>query len=288
MKEITVISGKGGTGKTTVTAALASLGTKLVLSDNDVDAADLHLILIPEVLEAHTFEGSWLAFIHPDQCINCGICSDHCRFEAISLDAQGTRSVNPFKCEGCRLCERVCPSEAISSTRSTNNSWYVSDTRMGKMTHARMGPGEENSGKLVTQVRTKAREIAKELQADVILNDGPPGTGCPAIASITGTDRVLLVMEPSKSSLHDAQRVIELVQQFKIPVFVMINKWDINAEMTVHIEKYLEENSIPLLAKLPFREIFVEAMIKGKTIVEFDPGSDITRTLRSAWKELTA
>lgn len=288
MKEITVISGKGGTGKTTVTAALASLGKNMVLSDNDVDAADLHLILKPVVLETHCFEGSWLASINPDQCINCGICSDHCRFEAISLDDHGVRRVHPFKCEGCRLCERVCPSEAISSTRSTNNSWYVSDTRMGKMTHAMMGPGEENSGKLVTQVRTKAREIAKELKADIILNDGPPGTGCPAIASITGTDRVLLVMEPSKSSLHDAQRVIELVKQFEIPIFVIINKWDINAEMTKQIEKYLELNSIPLLGKLPFQELFVEAMIKGQTIVEFDPGSDISKTLSSAWKELTA
>jgi len=288
MKEITVISGKGGTGKTTLTAALASLGNNLVLSDNDVDAADLHLILRPVILESHCFEGSWLASINPDLCSNCGICSEHCRFDAISLDTHGIRSINPFKCEGCRLCERVCPSAAISSTRSTNNSWYISDTRMGKMTHAMMGPGGENSGKLVTEVRTKAREIAKEVEADIILNDGPPGTGCPAIASITGTDRVLLVMEPSKSSLHDAQRVIELVQQFQIPVFVIINKWDINAEMTVQIEKYLEENAIPLLAKLPFREIFVEAMIKGKTIVEFDPGSDISMTLRSVWKELIA
>lgn len=288
MREITVISGKGGTGKTSITAALASLGKSMVLCDSDVDAADLHLVLEPTILESFRFEGSWLASINPEICTNCGLCSENCQFDAIFLDHQKIRSIDPFKCEGCRLCERICPSRAISSTRSANNHWFISDTRVGKMTHARMGPGEENSGKLVTKVRTKAREIAKEEQAQIILTDGPPGTGCPAIASITGTDLVLLVMEPSKSSLHDAKRVIELVGQFNIPIRVIINKWDINPEVTEEIENYLKEQSIPLLARLPFSEEFIEALIKGQTIVEYNAQSPIVRTLESVWEKLSA
>ncbi len=287
MKEITVISGKGGTGKTSITAALASVGKNLVLCDSDVDAADLHLILNPTILESFPFEGSWIASINPELCTNCGLCSEHCRFDAISLDNTEFRSINPFKCEGCRLCERICPAGAISSTRSINNQWFISDTRMGKMTHASMGPGEENSGKLVTKVRTKAREIAKVTHAQIILTDGPPGTGCPAIASITGTDLVLLVMEPSKSSLHDAKRVIELVGQFNIPIQVIINKWDINPEVTEQIEIYLEEQSIPLLGKLPFHEGFIQAMIEGQSIVEAYPQSDISKVIKSAWEQIS-
>ncbi len=223
MKETTVISGKGGTGKTSITAA------------------DLHLVMKPTILESFPFEGSWIASINPERCTNCGLCSEHCRFDAISWDNTEFRSIDPFRCEGCRLCERICPAEAISSTRSINNKWFISDTRMGKMTHASMGPGEENSGKLVTKVRTKAREIAKETHAQILLTDGPPGTGCPAIASITGTGLVLLVMEPSQSSLHDAIRVIELFGQFDIPIQAIINKWDINPEVTEQIEIYLEK-----------------------------------------------
>ncbi len=204
MKEITVISGKGGTGKTTITAALATAGKNMVLCDGDVDAADLHLVLEPQIKESHVFEGSWVAHIDNELCAHCGICSEYCRFEAISVNDSMQRKIDPFKCEGCRLCERICPSKAITSTRSSNNTWFVSDTRSGILVHARMGPGEENSGKLVSKVREKARELATQNNANFILTDGPPGTGCPVIASITGTDAVLVVIEPSQSSLHDA------------------------------------------------------------------------------------
>jgi MinD superfamily P-loop ATPase len=286
MKEITIISGKGGTGKTTVTAALATTGKNLVLCDGDVDAADLHLILEPQIMETFVFEGAWVASINQDLCAQCGICSEYCRYDAINMDDSGMRSIDPFKCEGCRLCERICPSRAIHSEKSNNNSWFISATRAGIMTHALMGPGEENSGKLVAQVRRKAREIAREREASMLLTDGPPGTGCAAISSITGTDQVLLVMEPSKSSLHDAQRVIELVEQFNIPISVIINKWDIDSEMASKIELFLQEHSIPVLGKLPFDESVVEAMIKGKTITEYAPESESSRVLRAVWSQL--
>jgi MinD superfamily P-loop ATPase len=287
MREITVISGKGGTGKTTLTAALAAAGSNMVLCDGDVDAADLHLILHPEIRETHNFEGSWQAQIHLDMCTHCGICSEYCRFDAIVINGEKNRKIDPFKCEGCRLCERICPSGAITSLRSLNNSWFVSDTRFGPMVHAQMGPGEENSGKLVTRVRTRARELASANHSANILTDGPPGTGCPAIASITGTDAVLVVIEPSKTSLHDAKRVIELAGGFKIPVYALINKHDIHPETTSQIEAFLEESSIPLLGKIPFEKKIVEAMIEGKSICEYDPGSDIAGTLRSAWERIS-
>lgn len=287
MKEITVISGKGGTGKTTVSAAFATIGENMVLCDGDVDAADLHLILHPEIKETHIFEGAWLAEIDSSECTSCGICEEYCRFDAISSNGSGSYTIDPFKCEGCRLCERICPSKAIHSEKSTNNSWFVSNTRAGIMTHATMGPGEENSGKLVSQVRTKAREIAKENKADIILTDGPPGTGCAAISSITGTDAVLLVIESSMSSLHDASRMVELVGQFQIPVFALINKFDIHRKVADQIETYLSEKAIPLLGKLPFDEMVVQAMIAGKSVTEFAPDSEISKIIHTAWDQLT-
>lgn len=286
MKEITIISGKGGTGKTTISAALATIGDQMVLCDGDVDAADLHLILKPKILESYVFEGAWVASIDQDLCEDCGICTEYCRFDAITIENSGKRSIDPFKCEGCRLCERICPSEAIHSEKSTNNMWYVSQTRAGLMTHAAMGPGEENSGKLVSQVRKKAREIARQNGASVLLTDGPPGTGCAAISSITGADAVLLVIESSMSSLHDAQRMAELVRQFKIPIFALINKYDIHMEVSKEIEKFLFIQQIPLLGKIPFDESVVHAMIAGKSVTEYLPDSEISRIIRNAWTHL--
>ncbi len=287
MKEFTVISGKGGTGKTSLTAALATAGSDMILCDCDVDAADLHLILTPDIRETHVYEGAWCAKIDPEKCTDCGLCSEYCRFDAISVNEENKREIDPFKCEGCRLCERICPSQAITSTRSTNSSWFVSETRNGPMVHAHMGPGEENSGKLVTEVRKKARELAKERELQYILTDGPPGTGCATISSVSGSDAVLVIIEPSITSLHDAERVIELVHQFKIPVFALINKSTINLQMADKIAQFLEEASVPLLGQIPFDKSIVEALIKGQTINEYQPESKISETISSVWSHLS-
>ena len=287
MKEITVISGKGGTGKTSLTAALAVAGSDLVICDCDVDAADLHLILHPEIKETHVFEGAWSATINPDKCKDCGTCSEHCKFEAISVNEAGKRIINPFLCEGCRLCERLCPSVAITSERSRNNSWFISETRRGPMVHASMGPGEENSGKLVTQVRRAGRDLASKLNLRYILNDGPPGTGCATIASVTGSDAVLLILEPSITSLHDADRVIKLVEKFNIPIYALINKASMNIEMAKNIAGFLKRKGITLLGEIPFDKSIIEALIKGLTINEYQPKSDTSKIICSAWQQLT-
>ena len=287
MKEITVISGKGGTGKTSLTAALASAGSNMVLCDCDVDAADLHLILNPQIRETHIFEGAWSAKIDPDKCIDCGTCSEYCKFEAITLNKENRHQIDPFQCEGCRLCERICPSSAITSSRSLNNHWFVSETRMGPMVHAEMGPGEENSGKLVSQVRKKGRDLALKHNHQYILTDGPPGTGCTTIASLTGADTVLLVIEPSITSLHDAERVILLVAQFNIPLYALINKATINPEMARQISNFLKNKAIPVLGEIPFSKIFVEAMVRGQSIHEYEPGSEISKTINSVWSQLS-
>lgn len=287
MKEITILSGKGGAGKTSIAAALASLAKNSVFCDNDVDAADLHLIFHPEVNEEHHFSSGNKAVVEPEKCSACGLCIENCRFDAIHLNKKGIPDVNPFQCEGCRLCERICPEQAITSVQFDNNKWFVSETRFGPLVHARMGAGEENSGRLVTEIRKKAREIATETNAGFIINDGPPGIGCPVIASVTGTGKVLMVIEPSLSGLHDAKRLTKLVNSFKIPMEAVINKSDINEELTIETEKFLNENHIPLLGKIPFDTILVESMVHEQTILEFAPKNKISKAIKSIWKKLS-
>lgn len=287
MKEITILSGKGGAGKTSVAAALASVAKNTVFCDNDVDASDLHLIFDPKIIEQYKFSSGITETIQNETCSSCGICKDNCHFDAIKVNDSGRYEINPYLCEGCRLCERICPEKAIYPTENNNNEWFVSDTRFGTLVHARMGPGEENSGRLVTKIRKRADEIAKQKKADFILNDGPPGIGCSAIASVTGTDAVLLVIEPTISGLHDAKRLVELVKSFSIPLFAVINKYDINHTVTKEVEDYLLENKIPLIGKLPFTKKMVESMVVGKTIIEFDEQDTISKSFFSIWNKIT-
>jgi len=286
MKEITILSGKGGAGKTSVTAALAALSKNTVFCDNDVDAADLHLILQPEIKEKHPFSSGSKSTIDQEICTNCGLCESSCRFHAIHPNSEGYPEVNHFQCEGCRLCERICPAEAISTHENFNNHWFVSTTRFGQMVHAKMGPGEENSGKLVSRIREKTREIAGEIQADYILNDGPPGIGCSAISSITGTDAVLLVIEPSISGLHDAKRLVELVKGFGIDMYAVINKYDINLTASSAVETFLEKQDIEVLGRIPFDTRMVESMVNEKSVIEFDRASSVSRELENTWTRL--
>ncbi len=287
MQEITILSGKGGTGKTSITAGLISISKNAVFCDCDVDAADLHLLLNPDIKERHRFPGGRKAFIDYNTCNTCGICAHNCRFGAISADERGRYRVDAFLCEGCRLCERICPEKAISSEQNKKNRWFISESRFGTFIHAQMGPGEENSGKLVAQLRKKAREIASERNLDFIINDGPPGLGCPVISSVTGTDKVLVIIEPSKSGFHDAKRLFGLLKTFQIKVYALINKLDLNSSVVLEIEEFLKQNSILLLPGIPFDNSFTEAMTEGKTITEYAPGSDISNSIAATWERIS-
>ncbi len=292
-REITVISGKGGTGKTTVTAALAQLAEGQILADNDVDAADLHLLLKPVVREEHDFVGGITAVIEADSCIGCGKCADACHFDALRFDGPAndvvgqTYRIEPLLCEGCGLCPLVCPTNAIRTVDQVNGRWYVSGTDFGPMVHARLGIAEENSGRLVTQVRNRAAQLADELRRGLVLGDGPPGTGCPVIASVSGTDLVVVVTEPTLSGVHDLERVLNLAAHFGVPTSVVINKSDLNAEQTRRIERIAERAGSPVLGKIPFDRQVNDALMAGQTIIEYDDG-DAATAVRTVWENLRA
>ncbi len=281
MKELTVISGKGGTGKTSLVASFAALAENKVLADCDVDAADLHLILDPEVKHEDDFKGGRIAQIDPDRCTECGECLDRCQFNAIRPGFV----VDKIDCEGCGVCVYFCPANAIDFPQSVCGKWYISETRFGPMVHAKLGIAEESSGLLVSLVRNQAKELAKGQGLDTIIVDGPPGIGCPVIASITGTNVVLVVTEPTLSGLHDLERIGGLTAHFKIPTLACINKFDLNEEVSDKIAAYCVKSKIELLGHIPYSQAVTHAMVAGKSIVEFaqDKTSDAISKL---WHQL--
>ena len=282
MKEIVIISGKGGTGKTSLIAAFASLAKNKVLCDADVDAADLHLIMDPEIKERHDFQSGHTAVINQDKCTECGLCRDLCRWDAISEDFV----VDSIECEGCGVCWYFCPEKAIDSPLNTCGEWYLSETRFGPMAHARLDIAEDNSGKLVTLIRQEGKKLAEEKNLDLVLTDGPPGIGCPVIASLGGAAAVLIVSEPTVSGSHDMKRVAELAAFFKIPAMVCVNKFDLNPVEGEAIEEFARERNITVMGRVPFDPAFTKAMVQGKTIVEFDDRSKGCEAVKNIWQDL--
>jgi len=289
MKSLTIISGKGGTGKTTVAASFAAIADKrnvgMVMADCDVDAADLHLILEPEIVREEVFEGGKLAVIDYDVCIECGKCLEHCRFDAISTqEDNGTKYIiTPIDCEGCAVCEYVCPEDAITMQIRESGKWFISNTRFGPMVHARLAPGQGNSGMLVSIVRENAEDISVEQNLEYILIDGPPGMGCPVIASISGVDLVLVVTEPTLSAMHDMERIVGLATHFGVKATACINKYDINLRNTREIESYCNRNGVELIGKIPYDDYAIEALVQGIPVVEH-PKASAGQKIELVWQ----
>ena len=284
IREIVIVSGKGGTGKTSLTAAFAALAKNSILCDADVDAADLHLLMQPEVKERTDFMGGSKAVINPDLCTGCGTCRTLCRFDAIS----DRYEVDPIRCEGCGVCVDFCPEQAIGFPVQRCGEWFVSDTRFGPMVHARLGIAEENSGRLVSLVRTKTRQLAEARGLELILTDGPPGIGCPVIAAIGGATALVIVVEPTVSGIHDMERVVDLAAHFRVPGMVIVNKFDLNVGMTEAIEQLAEKRNILVLGRVPFDPVFTRSMVQGQTLFEYGEESPTRRVVRDIWAKIVS
>ncbi len=282
MKQIAIISGKGGTGKTVIAGAFAAIAKNKVMVDCDVDAADLHLLLDPEIEEAHLFKSGETAFIDKSRCTQCGRCIELCRFDAVKEDF----SIDTIACEGCALCSFVCPDEAIEMIENISGEWFISDTRFGPMVHAKLGIAEENSGKLVSLVKGKAKGIAETKNLDWVIIDGPPGIGCPVISSLSGASLALLVTEPTLSGIHDLERVLGVCHHFKIPALVCINKYDLNEENTRRIEDYTSTQGVEVISRIPFDSVITEAIAQGLPVVEHSHGR-VTHQIELLWQSIT-
>jgi MinD superfamily P-loop ATPase len=281
VKELTVISGKGGTGKTSVTASFAALATSKVMADCDVDAADLHLILEPEIQQRVEFRSGKTASIRKEDCTQCGTCIEFCRFNAISDDF----IVDPISCEGCGVCVYFCPENAVDFRENVCGEWFISATRFGPLVHARLGIAQENSGKLVTIVRRTAKRIASEEDRDFIIIDGAPGIGCPVISSITGADGVLVVTEPTLSGVHDLERIVKLAEHFNITTLVCVNKYDLNRTISGRIENYCNTNGIRFVGRIPYDTVVTEAMVQGKSVIEYSKGT-VAQSITTLWENV--
>jgi len=290
MKEIVVISGKGGTGKTSIVASFAALARNAVLADCDVDAADLHLVLTPTIRRREEFRCGHEAIIRQADCVACGACLERCRFDAVRKTDGGAGeaefSIDPTACEGCGVCVWACPTKAIDFPERLSGEWYVSDTCHGPMVHARLIPGGENSGKLVSKVREMARGLAAERKLDLILVDGPPGVGCAVIASVSGASLVLVVTEPTLSGAHDMARVLELTRHFGIPSAVCVNKWDLNEEMTERIETEARRAGATIVGRVRYDRAVTTAQLQGRAVVETDAGP-LVQDIRAVWENLS-
>lgn len=286
MKEIVVISGKGGTGKTSLTASFACIeGRDVTVADCDVDAADMHLLMQPDFKETVDFYSGELAIINQDECIRCGECAEVCRFNAISI-IEGEYFVEPLDCEGCGYCARVCTSKAISNEKVLAGKWFISTIKTGgQMVHARLGIGADNSGKLVAKVKKEARNMAERNKSDLIIIDGPPGIGCPVISSISGADFAVLVTEPTVSGLHDLKRAFELVKKFNIRAGCIINKADLNVQASEKIVDFLKAEDILHISSLPYDDIFTESMTYGQAVIEY-ANNDMTGMIKDSWDKI--
>jgi len=286
MKQILVISGKGGTGKTVVSGCFAVLAENKVIVDADVDAANLHLLLNPKIKEEHDFIGGKIARIDKEKCIECGACREVCRFDSITEDFE----IIPVYCEGCTICWYFCEQGAIVLEDRISGKYYISETKYGDFVHARLGIAQENSGKLVAHLREVAKEIANEKGRDYIIIDGPPGVGCPVMASMTGVDVAVVVTEPTLSGLHDLERVVQLAKHFKVELKVVINKFDLNPEVSQKIESYLEENQLELAGKIPFSRDVLESVKLGKPFIEYaretNKGEEVVKVLEEVWEKV--
>jgi len=280
VKEVVILSGKGGTGKTSLVGSFAALAQSKVLADCDVDAADLHLLLNPSVKEDHEFWSGMTAVIDEEKCNHCELCQDVCRFEAIH-----DFKADPIACEGCGFCRQVCPTEAITMKECLSGHWFVSDSKYGTLVHARLGIAQENSGKLVALVRQKARQIAEQRKIDFIISDGPPGIGCPVISSLTGANLALLVTEPTLSGMHDLTRVLGVCRHFGVPALVCLNKCDLNPDNAGQIESYCLSQGVELVSRIPFDNVFTEALVEGQPVVEYTRG-EITNEIKSLWQRI--
>jgi len=289
MKQLVILSGKGGTGKTSVTAALAHLAaqqTNIVLADADVDAANLDLLLAPTILEKHDFSSGVIAKIDPEECISCGICVDVCRFDAIDV-IDTVYTVDDIACDGCAACFYQCPVEAISLPTPVVGQWFRSDTRFGPLLHAHLFAGQDNSGKLVTLVKQEARLLALDQNREYVIVDGPPGIGCPVISAAAGADMALIVVEPTVSGVHDLARAQATTAHFNVPTLVAINKADINPARSAEIVAYCQEADLPLVGTIPFDSIVTEAMVSGQPITEYAPTHPVAVAMRALWDKVS-
>ncbi|RKY70530.1 MAG: cobyrinic acid ac-diamide synthase [Candidatus Latescibacterota bacterium] len=288
-RELVIISGKGGTGKTSIAGAFAALAGNAVVSDCDVDASDLHLLLQPQVMESGDFSGGVIAEIDQAKCTQCGRCKEACRFEAIQrieVDGKIQYQIDAIACEGCGVCALVCEVGAVKTEDAINGQWFVSETRFGPMTHAELGVAEENSGRLVTLVRDKATHIASDRAEGMVIIDGAPGTGCPVISSLTGADYALIITEPTVSGIHDMRRILDVTRHFGIPAGVVVNKYDLNTDMTKQIKAVAREYNAQFIGTIPYDTKITEAQMEGLSVVEYTNGR-VAECIKQIWVKIS-